>query len=112
MATATETASAPLPVQRPQRSLWSDAWRRLLGSSAGRVGLLISGVLVLLALTINLIDPYNPARDRNLRLRLQPPSMLMDPATRERFEVGYLQVPFGTDELGRNLWTRVLHGAP
>ncbi len=112
MATATETAVAPFPVQRPQRSLWGDAWHRLMSSGTGRVGLLISGVLVLLALTINIIDPYNPARDRNLRMRLQPPSMLMDQATRDKFELEFLSLPFGSDELGRNLWTRVLHGAP
>ncbi len=112
MATATRTAPRRLETERPQRSLWGDAWRRLIGSSAGRVGLAMSVLLILLALLIQLVMPYNPARDRNLRLRLQPPSMLMDQATRTRLKVDTWSLPFGTDELGRNLFVRVLHGAP
>ncbi len=112
MATATQTAPRRIESERRQRSLWSDAWRRLVGSSAGRVGLVLSGLLILLALLIQVVLPYNPARDRNLRLRLQPPTMLMDEATKTRLKVDTWSQPFGTDELGRNLFVRVLHGAP
>jgi peptide/nickel transport system permease protein len=112
MATVTETAVRTTQGERRQRSLWRDAWRRLIASSAGRLGLLVSGFLILLALFINVIYPYEPAGDRNLRARLQPPSMLMDQATRERLELSTWSAPFGFDELGRNLFVRVLHGAP
>jgi peptide/nickel transport system permease protein len=112
MATATGTVAPAIGNERRQRSLWRDAWRRLLSSSAGRVGLTISGLLILLALLINVILPYEPVGDRNLRARLQPPSLLMDQAQLEQFELNRWSAPFGFDELGRNLFVRVLHGAP
>lgn len=112
MATATDTASPAIQGERRQRSLWRDAWQRLISSSTGRIGLVMSVLLILLALLINVIYPYDPAGDRNLRARLQPPSMLMDQATRDRLEIGTWSAPFGFDELGRNLFVRVLHGSP
>lgn len=112
MATAAQTASPQIEAEREQRSLWRDAWRRLLSSSAGRIGLAVSLALIVLALVIPYVMPYDPSRDRNLRQRLQPPSPLMDQATRDRLEVGSWSLPFGTDELGRDLFVRVLHGAP
>jgi peptide/nickel transport system permease protein len=112
MATAAQTAPSQIETERPQRSLWRDAWRRLIGSSAGRIGLAVSIGLILLALLIQTLMPYDPSRDRNLRQRLQPPSMLMDQATRARFGADTWSLPFGTDELGRDLFVRVLHGAP
>jgi peptide/nickel transport system permease protein len=112
MTTAAQTAPSKIETERPQRSLWRDAWRRLIGSSAGRIGLAVSIGLILLALLIQTLMPYDPSRDRNLRLRLQPPSMLMDQATRTRLRTDTWSLPFGTDELGRDLFVRVLHGAP
>jgi peptide/nickel transport system permease protein len=112
MATATDTAVPTIQNERRQRSLWRDAWQRLIGTSAGRLGLLISTLLILLALLINVILPYEPVGDRNVRARLQPPSMLMDQATLDRLELTRWSAPFGFDELGRNLFVRVLHGAP
>lgn len=112
MATAAQTASPQIEAERAQRSLWRDAWRRLLSSSAGRIGLAVSLALIVLALVIPYVMPYDPSRDRNLRQRLQPPSLLMDQATRTRLNAGTWSLPFGTDELGRDLFVRVLHGAP
>jgi peptide/nickel transport system permease protein len=112
MAVATNTAPVALGGERKQRSLWRDAWGRLISSSAGRIGLVLSTLLILLALSINFILPYEPRTDRNLRARLQPPSMLMDQQTRDRFDYATWSAPFGTDEVGRDLFVRVLHGAP
>jgi peptide/nickel transport system permease protein len=83
-------------VQRRQRSLWGDAWRRLVSSTSGRIGLAVSGFLVLLAVFVPIVWPYDATRDRKLADRLKPPSA---------------QYVFGTDELGRDLFRRVLHGA-
>ncbi len=113
MATITTTEiGRALPLQRRQRSLWGDAWRRLIGSSVGRIGLGITLGLVLLAILVPIVKPYNPARDRNVRARLLAPSPLLDDSVRQRQKIDTWTYPFGTDELGRNLFIRVLHGAP
>lgn len=78
------------------RSLWGDAWRRLISSVTGRIGLGISILLVLLALLIPYILPYTPGTDNNLAIRFQPPSSAHW---------------FGTDDQGRDVFTRVLHGS-
>ncbi len=94
---ATLTAS-PADSNLPQktRSLWGDAWRRLLSSVTGRLGLGISLFLVLLALLIPVILPYEPGTDNDLTQRLKAPSA---------------QHWFGTDEQGRDVFIRVLHGS-
>lgn len=113
MATATTRAAARALDERPHRSLWSDAWRRLIGSTPGRIGLVMCGLLVALAIGVQLVMPFDATKaDRNLRARLQPPTPLMDAATRERLRLDYWSLPFGADELGRNIFTRVLQGAP
>ena len=95
MATATSPAAAFEP-RRAQRSLWGDAWRRLISSATGRIGLAISLFLIALAVLVPIVSPYDPTSDRKLADRLKPPA---------------LQHPFGTDELGRDILRRVLHGA-
>jgi len=95
LATVTQTGALG-QAERRQRSLWGDAWGRLLSSSSGRAGLAISSVLILLAILVPVVWPYDATRDRKLADRLKPPSA---------------QYFFGTDELGRDLFRRVLHGA-
>ncbi|GGM97580.1 peptide ABC transporter permease [Thermus composti] len=72
------------------------AFRRFLKSSSGKVGLVLTGLLLLLALLVPLLLPYDPSTDRDYLNRLKPPS---------------LEHPFGTDHLGRDVFTRVLHGS-
>jgi peptide/nickel transport system permease protein len=110
MTTTTPDALVP-GAQRRQRSLWGDAWRRLLASTPGRIGLSISIFLTLLAIFVPIVLPYNPQTDRNLRLRLKPPSWAMTAEERTVNELDTWSTPFGSDELGRNLFMRVLHGA-
>jgi peptide/nickel transport system permease protein len=105
-------ASVTLELRRPQRSLWGDAWRRLITSVNGRVGLAICLFLIAIAVIVPLAQPYDPTADRNLRARLQPPSWQLSAAQRSDKKVTTWTHPFGTDELGRDLFVRVLHGAP
>jgi peptide/nickel transport system permease protein len=88
---------APLDLGRPQRGLWSDAWRRLKRGPNARVGMIVILIFVIIALTIEWVNPYNPRIDGDLVNRLKAPS----PA--------HL---FGTDDQGRDILTRVLHGVP
>lgn len=80
---------------RPPRSLWSDAWRRL---RRNRMAVAAGWFLTILALTAALA-PWLPG--------------LADPTTQDLAKGATgpsLQHAFGTDELGRDLFSRVLHG--
>ncbi len=69
--------------------------RRIWGSAGGRLGLVLSAAMIAMALLAPWIAPYAPARI-DVVARLAAPSG---------------QHWFGTDQLGRDLLTRVLYGA-
>jgi peptide/nickel transport system permease protein len=94
------------------RSLWRSAWERLLSSTTGRVGLLLSTGLLVLAVIVPLLAPYSPDKDRDLRNRLAQPTWQMDSVERAERKMTARSHLFGTDELGRDIFLRVLHGAP
>lgn len=77
------------------RSLTQDAFRRFFRNPTGILGLGIISFFIIVSLLAPVVRPYDASRDRNLRARLSPPSA-------EHW--------FGTDELGRDLFTRVWHG--
>lgn len=91
---AQSIALSELP--RKPRSLWSDAWRRMRFSITARIGMVIVGVIVLVALLAPIVDPYDPKLDADLENARQPPSW---------------QHVFGTDRLGRDIFRRIVHGA-
>lgn len=78
------------------RSLWADAWRRLIANQLAKVGLGIIVFFALTAILIPLFVPYDARTDSNLPLKLKPPTW---------------QHPFGTDNLGRDILNRIAHGA-
>lgn len=69
--------------------------RRLLRNRSGMLGLGIVIIFVIMTLLAPVLRPYNAATDRNLAMRLKPPSA---------------EHLMGTDELGRDVLTRVWHG--
>ncbi len=94
-------------------------WRRFRRSTPGKLGASIVALFVLLALLAPVIKPYNPAGDIDYRYRLAPPSIsaYWNQEAKEKYtepvsgKIEYFKHPFGTDNLGRDIATRVLHGA-
>ncbi|MBO8128629.1 MAG: ABC transporter permease [Peptococcaceae bacterium] len=82
-------------IVRPSTTYWQDAWRRLKKHRLAVVGLIIIGILALMAIFGPLLSPYSYS-DQSLDETNQPPSA---------------KHWFGTDNLGRDLFTRVLYGA-
>lgn len=77
------------PQSRARRIL-----KRLWDHRSGRIGLSILGAIVVLAILDGWIRPYDPLQ-LNMRDRLQPPSWVHW---------------FGTDELGRDVLSRIIAG--
>jgi len=88
---------------REHRSLWRDAWRRLLASRTGRIGLVIVIFIGLATLLTHFFWEYDPKTDLDYALKLKPPNL------RPNEEVDSVH-PFGTDKLGRDIFRRVAHG--
>jgi peptide/nickel transport system permease protein len=72
-----------------------EMWEALKANRAAYVSLYIVGALVIMAIMGSLVTPYNPY-DFDLSRARMPPSILH---------------PFGTDELGRDILSRILAGA-
>jgi peptide/nickel transport system permease protein len=95
MSAVLETTAAELPPIRKERSYWGGVMVRL---SRDKVTLVFGTVLLLMALAIlfaPLLAPHDPYQTSMLR-RLKP--------------YGTPGYPLGTDELGRDLLTRLLYG--
>ena len=102
------TASAPLarraasvlppadPRARAQASLWRDATRRLVRHNGARIGFALVGALLLLALLADVLKNSDPN------------GVFYTDIFRQPLEDGHL---LGTDDLGRDVFTRVAYGA-
>ncbi|MBI4780361.1 MAG: ABC transporter permease [Oscillatoriophycideae cyanobacterium NC_groundwater_1537_Pr4_S-0.65um_50_18] len=86
-----DTIASPLI----QESSFQQAKKRFLKSISGRVGLVLTIAIVLLALLAPVLRPFDPATARDFAARLQPPSL------------GHW---FGTDGLGRDMLSLVWYG--
>jgi peptide/nickel transport system permease protein len=93
---AVATLRSPAVVQRAVPSARGRAVRRLLGTPVAVIGLALVVLLVLLALTANVLPVQDPTAMDVLARRLPPGS----PAH-----------PLGTDTFGRDVLSRVTHGA-
>ncbi len=90
-----ESVLAHAEAHAAPRSLWSDAWRRLRRNRLA----VAAAVFLLVMSTIAALAPWLP--------------WLADPALQDLAKGATgpsLQHAFGTDELGRDLFARVLHG--
>ena len=87
----TETLAIDLGEESPG----ARAWRRLIKRKGAVIGLVIIAVFILLAIFAPLLVPHDPIQQSWTTIR-KPPS---------------LQHWFGTDESGRDLFSRVIFGA-
>ena len=87
--------SQALVVELPHESPGARAWRRLLKRKSAVLGLVIIVLVVVIAVFAPLITPYDPTQQSWTSIR-KPPS---------------LEHWFGTDESGRDLFSRVVFGA-
>ncbi len=88
------SATVLSPEERPS-NLWRDAWRRLKRNRLAVTGLVIILVLVLVAVLGPWLTPYD-FLSQNLDARNLTPT---------------LAHPFGTDDLGRDVLSRLIYGA-
>ncbi|MGE5561497.1 MAG: ABC transporter permease [Chloroflexota bacterium] len=89
-----ETTNAQVIV-RPSTTYWQDVWRRLKKNRGAIIGLILIGLIIALAIFGPMLSPYKYS-DQDLQATNRPPSA---------------RHWFGTDNLGRDLLTRVLFGA-
>jgi ABC-type dipeptide/oligopeptide/nickel transport system permease subunit len=81
---------------RKQRSLWTDAWRRLRRNKLAVIGLFIVTTFSLIAIFAPLIAPYGQAEVVDFRLARLAPSWTW---------------PMGLDANGRDMFSRMVYGA-
>lgn len=93
--------TAPVSIDIPEtdfaksEGFWSTTMRRLFKHPIGRIGVIIVSILILMALLGPLISPYDPNE--------------ID--FTNRFSAPTFSHPFGTDDFGRDILSRVLYGA-
>jgi peptide/nickel transport system permease protein len=96
MSATTAAVPAAGVAGRPQASLWRDTGRRLVRHSGARIGFALLGVLLFLAVVADALGMADP-NTTFLSETLRPP-----------LQGGHLM---GTDDLGRDVFTRIMHGA-
>ena len=84
--------------------------RRFFRNPTGLLGLGIVAFFIVTSLLAPVLSPYDSSTDRNLRLRLTPPSWSLSAAERQELDLNAWSLPFGTDQQGRDLFVRVWHG--
>lgn len=88
------TASAPAVTEK-KRSQWKEVWRRLKMNKMAMVGLGILTFLVIVALSADILFPKG----------------FDDQVISQRFQLPNKEFWFGTDNLGRGILDRMVHGA-
>jgi oligopeptide transport system permease protein len=81
--------------RRTSRGLWRDAWRRLTRNKLAMGGLVVICLLLLVAVFADVLSPYDPAR-------LFPGQSYAPPSAAHWL---------GTDDVGRDVLSRLIHGA-
>jgi ABC-type dipeptide/oligopeptide/nickel transport system permease subunit len=88
---------------REHRSLWLDAWRRLIASRTAMAGLVVVAVFILSTTVAHFFWNYDPRIDLDYSSKLLPPILTVSE------ESPAIHI-FGTDKLGRDIFRRTIHG--
>ena len=86
----------PVETAVKTRTRFGDFRQAFLGNKLAIVGLIVISLFVLMAVFAPLLAPYDPIKDQNLGDRFAGPSA---------------SHPFGQDELGRDILSRIIFGA-
>jgi peptide/nickel transport system permease protein len=85
------------PAMGMKQSQWADVWYRLRQNKTAMIGLIVILIIFFFAIFAGLIANYDTqVLEQHAEARLQTPS---------------LAHPFGTDQFGRDLFARIIHGA-
>ena len=96
MSVKLETENSDIIIKTKKRSQSADIWRRMRRNKASIIGLIIIFIFICLAVFAPLIADYQEgALKMNIRERLETPS---------------IDHWFGTDEFGRDIFTRIVYG--
>ena len=87
----------PKKKEYKSRTLASETWRRLKKNKGAIIGLIFIAVLILVAIGSGFIYEY----EKDIIGQNIP----------ERFKIPSMKYPFGTDQVGRNIFTRIIYGA-
>lgn len=101
----TDSDVAELPY--PARSLWQDAWQRLIRNKAAVAGMIVIVLFVFVALFAPVLAPHNPLQI-NDGLGYLPPAWVDKSPSGQSGDPRFL---LGTDTIGRDVFSRVIYGA-
>ena len=91
-----KTGVGSSPYSYKKKSVLAGFWKQLVRSKAAMFGLILFAAIVLMSVIGPLVIPYERAIAQDAGSRLLPPS---------------LQHWFGTDNYGRDIFCRIVHGA-
>ena len=101
-------AESPLERMRPERNLWTMAWRRLRRNKMAMIAILYLVFLASVAVFAPLIAPHNPVRsDVKVAGQLRKAAWIDDP---NPMKSGTWDYPLGTDSIGRDVFSRLVYG--
>ncbi|MDR2403105.1 MAG: ABC transporter permease [Spirochaetaceae bacterium] len=92
-----EAAAPDAPALGRKKGLWREAWIRMRRNRSSIVGMVIMGIIIFFALFANFFADYE-----TVVIRIDMANRLAGPSAEHIF---------GTDELGRDLFARIIYGA-
>lgn len=84
------------PIKYKQNTQFREVSRRLLRNKKAVAALIVVAILLLMVIFADVISPLSKGTELNITARLKSPC---------------LEYPFGTDQFGRDMFTRVIHGS-